>query len=88
MAIRFESRLTYGPLPPPGVALRGSMKARDFPSYRLRHSIRVWRIRRRFPWAFHPDVAPLPDPDEEDVVIFPPSDVFDRTSDRRRPEAT
>jgi len=28
------------------------MRARDFPSYRLRHAIRVWRYERRHPWQF------------------------------------
>ena len=30
------------------------MRSRDFPSYRLRHAIRVWRYRRRHPWQFGP----------------------------------
>ncbi len=54
------------------------MKGRDFPSYRLRHWLRVRRLRRRYPWQFNPDVAPLADRDEDDVVELPPSDVFDR----------
>ena len=28
------------------------MRARNFPSYRLRHAIRVWRYKRRHPWQF------------------------------------
>ena len=28
------------------------MQARDIPSYRLRHAIRVWRYRRKHPWQF------------------------------------
>ena len=36
------------------------MRARDFPSYRLRHAIRVWRYKRRHPWQFsaEEDVQP------------------------------
>ena len=26
---------------------------RNFPSYRLRHRIRVWRYKRRHPWQFN-----------------------------------
>ena len=37
------------------------MQARDFPSYRLRHAIRVWRYRRKHPWQFSQgeDVQPF-----------------------------
>ena len=55
----------------------------NFPSYRLRHAIRVRRLRRRYPWRFAPDMTPPPEPGEEDIVDLPPSDVFDRTSRRR-----
>jgi hypothetical protein len=50
----------------------------NFPSYRLRHAIRVRRYRRRLPWHFTPDVAPLQERDEDGIVDLPPSDVFDR----------
>jgi hypothetical protein len=59
------------------------MRLRDFPSYRLRHAIRVRRYRRRLPWHFNPDMAPPPEGDEDDIVALPPSDVFDRASRRR-----
>ena len=55
----------------------------NFPSYRLRHAMRVWRYRRRHPWQFAHDVAPPPERDEDDIVDLPPSDVIDRTSRRR-----
>jgi hypothetical protein len=54
------------------------MKARDFPSYRLRHWLRMRRLRRRFPWRFHNDVVMAAPERDEDVVALPPSDVFDR----------
>lgn len=33
----------------------------NFPSYRIRHRIRVWRYRRRYPWHFHRGTAPTED---------------------------
>jgi len=43
------------------------MRARDFPSYRLRHAIRVWRYKRRHPWQFNQRKEEVPqiDYDEE-----------------------
>ena len=51
----------------------------NFPPYRVRHSIRVRRYRRRHPWQFAPDVAPPSERNEHDIVTLPPRDVFDRT---------
>ena len=49
------------------------MQARDFPSYRLRHAIRVWRYKRQHPWQFsdgksrhHDHVVRLPESEELD----------------------
>jgi hypothetical protein len=55
------------------------MKARNFPSYRLRHAIRVWRYRRKYPWQF--PKAQQAEPDKGDVVRLPPSEEFDRSPD-------
>ena len=48
-------------------------KLRNFPSYRLRHAIRVWRYKRRHPWQFsdgkarqHDHVVRLPESEELD----------------------
>ena len=55
----------------------------NFPSYRMRHAIRVRRYRRRHPWQFDPDAAPPPERDEDDIVALPPSDEVDHASWRR-----
>ena len=81
MAIRFESRLVYGPLSPLGVDSVVRMKARDFPSYRLRHAIRVWRARRyqsRNPLYYPPEDS-VPS-SEGDVVQIPPSESLERSN--------
>ena len=54
------------------------MRSRDFPSYRLRHSIRMRRLRRKYPWRFNEE--PL---DRDDIVRLPPSDDVYRASRRR-----
>ena len=56
------------------------MKARDFPSYALRHRIRVWRYRRKYPYRFTHE----PQPVREDVVRLPPSEEFDRSDANRQ----
>jgi hypothetical protein len=55
------------------------MKARNFPSYRIRHAIRVWRYRRRHPWQF--TEAQRDQPVRGDVVHLPQSEEFDRSTD-------
>ena len=55
------------------------MKARDFPSYRLRHGIGVWRYQRRCPWYF--SKAQQAQPFKGDVVRLPQSEEFDRSPD-------
>ena len=54
------------------------MRARDFPSYRLRHRIRMWRYRRRYPWHFTD--AQEAQQIRGDVVHLPPSEETDRVS--------
>jgi hypothetical protein len=54
------------------------MRARDFPSYRLRHRIRVWRYRRRHPWQF--DEGHEVQPRRDDVIHLPHSEEADRVS--------
>ena len=40
------------------------MQGKDFPWYRLRHAIRVWRYKRRHPWQFKGEDVPPIDYDE------------------------
>ena len=54
------------------------MRSRDFPSYRLRHAIRVRRLRRKYPWRFNEEPVP-----QDDIVRLPPSDDVYRASKRR-----
>ena len=60
------------------------MKARDFPSYRLRHALRVWRARRyrgRNPLYYPPDDSSRPvarRSSEEDILWLPPSESLQR----------
>ena len=49
------------------------MRARDFPSYRLRHAIRVWRYKRRHPWQFSDGTQ-----QHDHVVRLPESEPLDR----------
>jgi hypothetical protein len=68
------------------------MKRRDFPWYRLRHRIRVWRAERyhrRNPLYYPPEQTspdepqPLP---QDDVLLLPPSDELERNdADDRNP---
>ena len=54
------------------------MRARDFPSYRLRHGIRMWRHRRKYPWHFTD--AQEAQQIRGDAVHLPPSEETDRVS--------
>lgn len=58
------------------------MIGRNFPSYRLRHSLRVWRARRyhhRNPMYYPPQSSSRPVQRplfEEDVIRIPPSETY------------
>jgi hypothetical protein len=74
------------------VGSEGSMKGRDFPSYHLRHRIRVWRARRyqrRNPLYYPSEQSspnePQPAP-QDDVLLLPPSETLERNDadDRNR----
>lgn len=59
---------------------RHLMNGRNFPSYRLRHAIRVWRARRyqrRNPLYYPPEDPSRLDP-QDDVVQVPPSEDLER----------
>lgn len=62
------------------------MDSRNFPSYRLRHAIRVWRIQRyhrRNSLFYPPEDTSQPEPQpssKDDLVLLPPSDDLERES--------
>jgi hypothetical protein len=60
------------------------MKARNFPSYRLRHRIRVWRYKRKHPWQF--TEAQQAQQVRGEVIQLPVSDEVDRASRGSRRE--
>ena len=61
------------------------MNGRNFPSYRLRHAIRVWRAeryQRRNPLYYPPEQQSQP---SDNVVRLPPSEDLERSeADQRR----